>query len=232
MAKQDGVSKMVITAYKDGAFQSRVGTYETMINPDKISLNRSIEYNTAQAPDSSNPSMKYKYSPAANLSFDLTLDSTGVVNSNRLDLPKEIQSLQDLVYDYQGDIHRPYFVMLNWGIGQTFKGVLTTFNTNYTLFAPDGVPLRAKISLAFVSYMDAEAVAKEDSDTSPDLTHKVNVVAGDTLPGLSLRIYNKPDYFVQVAQFNKLNKLRHLQPGKPLLFPPLVSEPHPGKNLS
>ncbi len=224
MAKQGSVMKMIITGYKDRTFSEKAGTYEAMINPDKISYERGIQYNNAQAPGSSEPSQKYKNSPETTLSFDLLLDCTGVVDSKRLDLPKELKNLQDLVYDYHGDIHRPYFLILRWGIGETFKCILKTFNTDYTLFDPDGIPLRAKVSMKFDSYLDPKGVAKEEQKSSPDLTHRVDVVAGDSLPVLSQRVYDKPDYYVQLAEFNGLNKFRHIQPGSQLIFPPVVPD--------
>jgi len=224
MANQGSVMKMVITGYKDRAFKEKAGQYETMLNPDKVTLNRDIIYNTEQAPDSSETSQKYKHSPSSTLDFELLLDCTGVVDAKSLDLPAEIKKLQDLVYDYHGDIHRPYFVIIRWGIGETFQGVLNTFNTTYTLFDPDGIPLRAKISLKFTSYIDSKALAIEESKSSPDLTHSVSVVAGDSLLGLSQRVYDTPDYAVQLAQFNGLNKFRHIKPGQQLVFPPIVAD--------
>ncbi|MCX7093768.1 MAG: hypothetical protein NTY50_10020 [Methylobacter sp.] len=217
------IIKMKIEAFSDKTFSTKAGSYEVMINPDSIKLDRSIEYNTEQPQDSSQPSSTYKKSPGANLSFDLTIDCTGIVDATRTNLPDEVSRLSDVVYDYHGKIHRPNFVKMNWGIGQTFYGVLTSFNTNYSLFNPDGVPLRAKISLAFTSYLDPVTVAKMEVNSSPDLTHLVDVVRGDSLPGLSQRIYNKSDYYVQLAEFNGLDKFRQLQPGTQLTFPPVVA---------
>ena len=217
------VMKMRISGYSDRTFSNKVGSYDAMINPDKLVLNRTIEYNTQQAPDKSEPSIKYKLTPASSLSFDLVLDCTGIVDNKRMDLADEINQLLALVYDYKADIHRPSFVMLQWGLGEPFKGVLTEFNTTYTLFDPDGNPLRATISMAFSSYLDANTIAKEENSNSPDLTHLVNVNAGDTLPGLSQKVYQSPDYYLQVAQFNGLNKFRHLKANQSLIFPPLVA---------
>jgi len=218
------IIKMVITGYKDRAFKDKAGQYETMLNPHTVNLKRAIRYNTEQAPNSSETSQKYKDTPSTTLDFELLLDCTGVVDAKRLNLPAEVTKLQDLVYDYHGDIHRPYFVIIRWGIGETFQGVLNTFDISYTLFDPNGIPLRAKISLKFSSYIDAKALAIEESKNSPDLTHSVSVVAGDSLPGLSQRLYDTPDYYVQLAQFNGLNKFRHIAPGRQLVFPPIVAD--------
>jgi LysM repeat protein len=213
---------MTIMAYKDREFGGKVGEYQAMINPDKITHERKNEYNTEQAPNSLEPAQKYKYSPETNLYFDLVLDCTGVVDAKRLDLPQELKKLQNLVYDYHGDIHRPYFLILRWGIVETFKCLLKSSNTTYTLFDPDGTPLRAKVTLRFDSYLDPKSEAIEASRQSPDLTHRISVVAGDSLPVLSQRVYDKPDYYVQLAEFNGLNKFRHIRPGSQLVVPPLV----------
>lgn len=58
---------------------------------------------------------------------------------------------------------------------------------------------------------------------SPDITHKVQVVEGDTLEGLCERFYNSPSYAEALAQYNDLNKFRHLKGGSTLIFPPLAT---------
>ena len=93
------IMKMRIQGFSDAKFKTKVGYYDAMINPDSIKLERSIEYNTEQAPDQSQSAIKYKKTPGSILSFDLTLDCTGVVDPKRIDLPEEIKQLQDVVYN-------------------------------------------------------------------------------------------------------------------------------------
>jgi hypothetical protein len=50
----------------------------------------------------------------------------------------------------------------------------------------------------------------------------VEVVQGDSLPQLSNKVWNTPYYYVQVAQYNDLNKFRQLKGGQQLLFPPII----------
>ncbi len=216
--------KMKITAYQDEKFSNSVGSpYTLMLNPESLKWDRSIEYNEQQPLDSGASSSKYKVTPGERLSFDIVIDCTGVIDSSRVDLPAEIKQLKAVVYEYNGDIHRPNFVGINWGSSLTFLGLLTNFDTSYTLFKPDGTPLRAKISLKFSSFVDPVTAAKEGGDNSPDLTHLVDVIAGDSLPQLSSRIFNTPDYYIQLAEFNQLNKFRNLIPGTTLVFPPIIS---------
>ncbi|HTR00578.1 MAG TPA: LysM peptidoglycan-binding domain-containing protein [Candidatus Acidoferrum sp.] len=215
--------KMKITGYSDEKFASKVGDYLLMLNPESLKWDRNIAYNEQQSLDSSKSSSKYKETPAETLSFDIIIDCTGVVDDSRIDLQEEIDGLKKVTYDYNSDIHRPNFVTITWGSSLTFQGILKSFDTTYTLFKPDGTPLRAKISLNFSSYMAPATAAKKEGKNSPDLTHLVTVKGGDTLPQLSARVFGTSRYYVQLAQFNRLDKFRQLKPGQVLTFPPIVS---------
>lgn len=218
-----GLQVMKITAYKDKEFQTKVGSpYSVMMNPESIKHQKSIEYNTKQAPDSSSSSQKYKSTPSDKLSFEIVIDCTGIVDAKRLSMAKEIKALEKIVYTYNGAIHRPNFVKIQWGQSITFKGVLNSMDINYTLFKPDGSPLRAKLSLSFSQYISPKTVKKQDNPQSPDLTHRVTVTEGDNLPHLSYKIWDDERYYIQVAKFNGLNKFRHLKGGRNLIFPPII----------
>jgi Contractile injection system tube protein len=217
------MSNMKIVAYSDGSFTTKVngGDYEAMLNPEKLQWNRSIKYNEEASIDSSAPASKYSNTLSEKLSFELVIDCTGVVDSKRVNLPSEISKLSKVIYDYNGDIHRPNYVIINWGSGLAFKCVLVSFNLSYTFFKPDGTPLRAKIALEFASSIDAATLAKKNDKKSPDMSHLVVLVEGDNLPKISNQIYLSPNYYVQVAQFNGLNKFRRINPGLVLTVPPL-----------
>jgi hypothetical protein len=213
-----------ITGYLDEDFSSAVSgdPYEVMMNPESIKWNRSITYNEQQPIDSSSPEQKYKSTPSDNLSFDLVIDCTGIVDAKRTDLAKEIKVLEDIIFTYNGKIHRPNYVKIQWGANIIFFSVLKTFNTTYTLFKPDGSPLRAKVSLSFGEYTSSKKRNQEEKKSSPDLTHLIEAVEGESLPQLCNKVWNSPYYYTQVAKYNGLNKFRHLKGGQQLIFPPLV----------
>jgi hypothetical protein len=218
-----GLELMKITGYTDEEFQTTFGTpYTVMINPDNIKWQRAVEYNEQQAPATSSASQKYKSTPSDKLNFDIVIDCTGVVDPKRTNLVQELNSLESIVYKYNGDIHRPNFVTVQWGQNIIFKGVLTSFDTTYSLFKPDGTPLRAKIALGFSQYISPKTVKKLDDQNSPDITHLVNVVEGMTLPQLCYKTWNNERYYIQVARFNNLNRFRNLKGVSSLVFPPII----------
>lgn len=215
---------MKITGYRDEEYQDKIPlkSYRLMINPDTIKWDRSIEYAEEQAPDTSTPSQRYKSTPSEKLSFDIVIDCTGVVDADRTNMNDEVKKLKDIVFEYDGNIHRPNFVQIRWGKNFEFKGVLTTFDTSYTLFKPDGNPLRAKISLSFNKYISSITVKKKDADESPDVTHRVTVEDGVNLPQLCYNVWKDDSFYIQVARYNGLNKFRNLQGINRLIFPPII----------
>ncbi len=214
------LKKLTITAYKDAGFSEQAGTYEVMINPAKYEQGYSIEYNKRNPVGAAGSSPKFSKVPAETVKFQLIFDSTGVVEGASTDLPSEIKKFQGLVYDYDGDIHSPYFVELTWGT-TLFKGRLTSMQISYTLFKPDGTPLRAEVNVEFIEFLDARTIARIANKKSPDLSHVRIMRGGETLPLLCHQIYNDSSRYIEIAKVNKLKHFRNIPPGTQLYFPPL-----------
>jgi len=213
-----------LTGYTDEEFTKLFPgpPYLMMLNPESVKWQRSIEYNQQQAPDSSSASQRYKSTPSDKLSFDVVIDCTGIVDPTRTNMAKEITTLESIIFTYNGTIHRPNFVKVQWGKDLIFNGVLSSFDISYTLFRPDGSPLRAKISLSFIQYIAPQTVKIQDKKESPDVSHLVTVVEGTTLPLLCDRIWQQEDYYLQAARYNDLNKFRNLKGIEKLIFPPII----------
>jgi hypothetical protein len=132
----------------------------------------------------------------------------------------QLEDLKKCVYNFDGKIHRPRFLVVMWGSEINFKCVLSNLDLNYTLFEPDGSPLRVKVSATFLAHKSREQLLAESKASSPDLTHFRKVKQGDRLDLLTNSIYNNPKYFMQVGKVNGLTTLRQLMPGTNLYFPP------------
>jgi hypothetical protein len=204
-----------------------VGTekFEVMLNPSSYSHTQSIKYDEQETMGQAGSDPQFAAIGNQEVSFDLMLDGTGVVPPVTIGAkPKavrdQVRALNTIVYQYKGSSHEPSVVRLLWG-SFIFFGRLTSMKTNYTLFQPSGEPLRAKVSLSFIGFMSKEEEALVANRSSPDLSHKVVVKAGDTLPLLCYRIYKDSAYYLEVARHNRLTDFRRLEPGTTLAFPPL-----------
>jgi Contractile injection system tube protein len=229
MSFAGSLAKMTITACKDEELSGTECTsFTVLINPAAYSHSYKICYNNRQAQGSSAGSPDFDRIPSETVKFELVFDGTGVVPSS---LPgvepftgdgvkEQIGTFKRLVFTYDGSIHSPNYVQLAWG-SFLFNCRLSSLDLNYTLFKPDGTPLRARATVNFVGFTSEKKLARQANNSSPDLSHVVTVKGGDTLPLLCYDIYGSSAYYLEVARVNKLENFRNLVTGTQLLFPPL-----------
>lgn len=197
--------------------------FEVLINPADFKHSAGISYDKQKALGEAAANPKFSAMDEEKISFALVLDGTGVVpGAGREPVPvkKQVKQLNKVVYRYVGEKHEPPHVRLLWG-SLIFFGRLESMSTQYTLFKPSGEPLRAKVDLSFVGAMSKKEGELVSNRSSPDLSHRVQVREGDTLPLLCDRIYGDPGYYIDVARVNNLTDFRRLEPGRQLHFPPL-----------
>jgi hypothetical protein len=198
--------------------------YKLVINPSSFSHERKIAYNTKKTLGQASNPVKFNAICPDTVSFSVVFDGTGVIGEGIFDsivsVPKQIETLNALIYKLNGSTHEPNHVRLLWGT-TIFFGRLQSISTNYTLFKPSGEPLRAKSDLVFKGAVGKKQEALAAGRNSPDLSHSVEVRDGDTLPMLCKRIYGDSRYYPAVARFNGLVEFRQLAPGLRLHFPPL-----------
>jgi nucleoid-associated protein YgaU len=221
-------NRMLMTRYSvksDGTIKlDPLVSFTTMINPADVKHVTGITYDKQKTLGEANGAPKFSAVADEKLSFSLVLDSTGVVPGlSPVPVPVKLQIklLSKVVYDYVGTLHETPYTRLLWGT-LIFYGRLESMSTSYTLFKPSGEPLRAKVDLSFIGATTRKASGLMANRSSPDLTHRVTVREGDTLPLLCERIYGDPGWYLDVAAFNGLNDFRRLAPGRQLSFPPLA----------
>ena len=194
-------------------------SFEVMLNPSSYSHSYSIGYNKKEAMGQLGSDAKFSGIKPEKVNFDLVLDGTGVVEATD-DVKTQVEQLTGIVYKYDGSEHEPSHVRLLWG-SLIFFGRLESMSVEYTLFKPSGEPLRAKIKLAFTGFMSKEEEALRANRSSPDLSHVIEVKAGDNLPMLCYRVYKDSSYYLEVARVNDITNFRDIRPGTKLHFPPL-----------
>lgn len=222
------LKKLKIVGYEDKAFSIETGnSFTMMVNPASYDEKKGIRYSKDEAIDGGNTPTYQGYQDET-MTIDFMIDATGVLtkpgdgNFGKT-IPEMVAKIEKTVYVYVGDAHEPPYLQVEWGTLH-FQGRLKDMNVKSVMFTPDGLPIRSKVTMNLVKYMDEATQKRLKNKSSPDLSHLVTVKAGDTLPGLCLRIYKSAVYCTDVAYINGLNGFRRLEPGIQLLFPPLANE--------
>jgi len=223
-AKKDRLTISTCTVDDSGNIKVDTGnSFEFMLNPSEYDHSFSIGYNQKQAIGQSGSDARFGGVKPEKLKFSALIDGSGAVESpdgKVTDVKAQVKALKDIVYKYDGDKHEPSHVRVLWG-SQIFFGRLESMSVDNTLFKPSGEPLRARINLGFTGFMSKEEEALRANRSSPDMSHLVEVKAGDTLPLLCYRIYRDSSYYLDIARVNDMTDFRDLVPGTKLHFPPL-----------
>jgi len=216
------LDKLIIKSFSDSKFSvaNDVEDFTAMLNPSTISQTLKINYQTEQAPDTSDFSAKYLNTEGQVFSFDLLLDGTGVTGYD-IEVVDEIEKFKKATYYYIGSEHEAPYVQIIYGT-YMFEGRLQSLQITHMLFKTNGDPLRSKLSASFISSTDPKKQASKQNRQSPDLTHSYTVKIGDTLPLLCQEIYKDSSYYLKVAKFNSLVDFRNLEPGTEIIFPPII----------
>ena len=197
-------------------------SFSVMVNPQDYSIKDAIKYSDYNEPRSK----KFDRYEASVLTITkIFLDTTGSIPVEKWpfngSIDEMIKKLKSIVYDYNGKNHEPSVVDILWG-DLKVQGRLLSMETKFALFDKDGHPIRAEVNLSFALFKTFKDLEAESNKSSPDLTHVIEVRAGDTLPNLCNKVYNDPSYYMQVARVNNLSDFCRLVPGTRLVFPPLV----------
>ncbi len=240
------LEKLRIEAFQNETYTgSPQFVFTTAVNPDKYTLGLKIELSEKKTINGIDPT-QYVRTPPAEIDFEFLFDDTGLIGSdvsftgtfksvtnplvpndinadpasNITGVEANIQRFLQVVYNYDGQIHKPNYLRIIWGT-LVLSCILSDLSLEYKLFAPNGKPLRAVAKAKFKSFMDAEKIAGEQQQNSPDLTHVRIVEEGDTLPLMTQRIYGDSKYYLEVARVNKITTFRELRAGTRIYFPPI-----------
>lgn len=218
------VSKMQIHAYQNKKYTKKAKhpVFVMPINPENYSQNLKVEYDKKKGQGNEGTDPKFKGTAPEELKLEFLFDGTGTVMGNTLlEVPvaKQIKDFLSVVYNMDGETHKPNFLKIIWGEFLKFDCILTNLDINYTMFSPKGNPLRAKLNANFTNYIEQERRVREENKSSPDLTHIEQVKEGDRLPLMTHNIYGDGNLYMKIAKVNNLTSFRQIETGKEIVFP-------------
>lgn len=185
-------------------------------NPTEYVLRKQNKYEEVEVPGLDSPTVQFVSGGAEKLSLEALLDTSDTLEDVR---ERYTNKLRDLMR-VNAELHAPPVVRFVWDT-QIFVGVIDSMDFTYQLFSPDGVPLRAQVTLSLTEYRPVEQQEREVHTNSPDVDKLYQVRAGDTLDRIAAAAYRDPGRWREIARENKLRDPRRLTPGSVLALPRL-----------
>jgi len=226
------LTKATLTArYSTG----QESVFAVQFNPTEFSLDKGVQLAEIAIPGLDSPLLQFVRGQTEKLSvelfFDTTDSGTGAGAASVTKLTDPIYSLTKI----EPAGHAPPIVTFAWNAAfpgvdlpetagnqrrNSFRGVVESCRQKFTYFSPEGVPLRATLTLSIREYKTLDEQIAELNLSSPDRSHSHVAQRNDSLARLAGRYYRKPGEWRAIADANDIDDPRRLEAGRFLRFPP------------
>jgi phage protein U len=193
-------------------------------NPSTVQVTKSANWNSQPARGSgSQPRPQFVGSGPEVLSVKLLFDSFDKLGGTQPVVEEAVERLlswtavsQDA---YSSGTPQPPALNFGWGTGLSFNGFLQKVNATYTMFSPDGTPLRATADITLQRFPDDQ---QGTNPTSGGIAGRrcAQVGEGDSLASIAQREYGDPGLWRALAAANGVEDPTRLREGIRLLVPP------------
>ena len=158
------------------------------------------------------------------LTFDTTADGSAVTVHTQKLIGLMAVDKQLPGYDNATKRGRPPWVKLHWGDFHSFAGVVADLQIDFTYFAANGTPLRAKAAIFLRQFTEEGAWGPQNPTSGTPEPDRVHVVqAGETLDRIAASHYGDSTHWRAIADANRLEDPLAVRPGTALTIPRLES---------
>jgi hypothetical protein len=223
----------LVATYHDGS----MNFIDVQFNPTEFTLDKSVQLADINVPGLDAPLVQFIRGQGEKLTMDLFFDTTergmGAGATSVTTLTDQIYGLAKI----EPGGHAPPICSFLWNsefpgsdlspqLGNQrrtdFQCVVESVKQKFTLFSPEGVPLRATLTVSFREYKTLDQQLSQLNLNSPDRTQSHVVQGGETLAGIAAQHYNLPGQWRRIADQNAINDPRRLTPGTFLQIPPIA----------
>ena len=190
-----------------------------MYNPEEYRVEQRNEFAEIPIPGLGASPVQYVRGQARVLSMDLFLDTYEAATDVRV----HTQRIVALLAPLPGTHAPPVLVFVMGSFGLTC--VLSEADQRFTMFLPDGTPVRARISVRFTEFVRVDLNVRQGffvgaPTVSNIVDGRVYVIAdGDTVSKLAARHLGDPRRWREIADANDITDPLSLRPGQRIVIP-------------
>lgn len=188
-------------------------------NPEEYTLNQDNTIAAQAIPGLSGPILQFVNGNMQTLEMELFFDTWDTDSVDKQDV-RELTGQVVGLLDVDRELHAPPVLRVQWG-SLDFRCVLARASQKFQMFADDGRPVRARVSVTFNRFIDAEREAKEVDRQTADFSKVHVVVQGETVSRIAAQHYQDARAWRPIALANALADPRAITAGQQLRIPAL-----------
>jgi nucleoid-associated protein YgaU len=192
-----------------------------MFNPYEYTITKSNSFSEKSDDDKNSPEAELSSSGPQTLQLKLVFDTYESGKDVSL-ITNDLWKFM-LKKDPKNAQHKkkrnPPQVAFVWG-GFEFVSYVTNMTQTFTLFLPDGTPVRASVDVQFTQYTDRNDYPKQNPTSGSRTSEKVwKVVAGDRLDAIAAEVLGDAAQWRSIAEHNHISDPLALKPGRLIHIP-------------
>ena len=207
-----------------------------LFNPEEYTLNKDINYGQSAIPGLSGPILQFVNGNMSTLEMELLVDTLEAHPEGKPPNGPgtDVRILTDRIIhlmEIDRETHAPPVLEFAWGT-LSFICVLARCSQKFIMLRPDGVPVRARLTVTFNEFLEPETEAQKVGRLTADYTKQHLVLQGEKLTDLAVRFYQNPQLWRPIALANGIDDPRRISAGQRLIIPSLpFTDPESGERF-
>jgi hypothetical protein len=198
---------------------------ECLFNPKEYTFSKSNNWSQSKTKGKNVPKLEFNGGNPTDLKVQLffdTYESGEDVRKKYTNAIWELAMVNKQKADPKTKKSQPPKCEFRWGSMWSFKAVLADITQKFTLFLPDGTPVRATLDVTFRQTEDEGLFPKQNPTSGGMPGHRTRIVkAGETLDWIASQEYGEARHWRYIAEINRIDNPFQMKPGTVLQLPPL-----------
>lgn len=196
------------------------GSIAFQFNPTEVQITKNAGWkrDTAKGASTAGP-VEFTGPEECHLNLEMFFDASGTHDGS---VVAAVEQLLRCCVPTESSVDRqspsPFVVVFQWGRITSFPAFVRSVIARYTLFAPDGTPIRATCTVA-LEEMPTQAEKTNPTSGAPSVRKVHTVVEGDTLASVAYAEYGAAALWRPLAAYNDIDDPMGLPHGTRLLLP-------------
>ena len=199
-----------------------------LFRPTELTFSKQNTWNAKPVKGTNLPKLEFGGGGAMQLQMELFFDTTEKGIENAKDVRATTKALWKMMLIKPGTRNpetrkgTPPKVQFHWGSMLSFTAIIQQINQRFTLFKPDGTPVRATLNVTFQQCADEEYVPQNPTSAGSGGYRVRRVKEGDIIDVIAYQEYGDSRLWRLLADANKMEDPMRLRPGQILSIPSLI----------
>ncbi len=189
-----------------------------MFNPSEYTLTKQNTWERKATKGKDVPSVTFKQGGAIKLKLQLFFDTYADSTDVRLytDMLWKMMAVDQTKKNAQSDKSDPPMVAFEWGKFY-FKAIITNISQKFTLFLPDGTPVRTTVDVSLEQVVaEGDYEPQPVGNTTAAASQSVTTTSSDRMDTIAADQTGDSNNYREIAEANNIDDPRNVPPGTQL----------------